>query len=230
MEHLPLWIPVLFILTTVLTVFLFFKSAHFNKIFLIVSLGWLLLQAAITLSGFYQATSGMPPRFALALFPPLVLIILLFLTAQGRSFLNRLDAGTLTFLHVVRIPVEVVLYGLFLHRAIPIVMTFEGRNFDILSGLTAPLVWYFGYRKNWLGKWVLLSWNLICLALLGNIVVTAIFSAPFPFQRFGFQQPNIAMLYFPYSWLAALIVPVVLLAHLVVIRQLLFLIRKAFKG
>ncbi|HVF96549.1 MAG TPA: hypothetical protein VM871_04480, partial [Flavisolibacter sp.] len=38
---------------------------------------------------------------------------------------------------------------------------------------------------------------------------------------FAFDQPNIAVLYFPFIWLPSFIVPVVLLSHLVCIRQLL---------
>ena len=100
-------------------------------------------------------------------------------------------------------------------------MTFEGRNFDILSGLTAPIVYFFGFIKKQLNKTILLLWNFICLGLLINIVFIAVLSAPFPFQKFAFDQPNIAVLYFPFTWLPACVVPLVLLSHLATIRQLL---------
>jgi hypothetical protein len=100
-------------------------------------------------------------------------------------------------------------------------MTFEGRNFDILSGLSAPVVYYFAFiRKQMNGK-LLLIWNFICLSLLINIVFNAILSAPFTFQKFAFDQPNIAILYFPYIFLPGCIVPLVLLSHLASIRQLI---------
>ncbi|HVF81580.1 MAG TPA: hypothetical protein VM884_06585, partial [Flavisolibacter sp.] len=155
------------------------------------------------------------------LLPPLIAIAVCFLTKPGRAFLNSLDAKWLTLLHVVRVPVEMVLLWLALQKYLPLLMTFEGRNFDILSGLTAPLIFYFGYVRKKLSSRALLAWNFACLALLINIVVNAIFAAPFPFQQFAFDQPNIAVLYFPFVWLPAFIVPVVLLAHLANIRQLL---------
>lgn len=46
-------------------------------------------------------------------------------------------------------------------------------------------------------------------------------STPSPLQKFAFDQPSIAILYFPFSWLPTFIVPIVLLGHLVSIRQLL---------
>ena len=62
--------------------------------------------------------------------------------------------------------------------------------------------------------------NFICLVLLLNIVINALFSAPSPLQKFAFDQPNIAILNFPFSWLPTFIVPIVLFGHLTSIRQL----------
>ena len=130
------------------------------------------------------------------------------------------DPATLTLLHIVRVPVEIVLYLLMLQNMVPEVMTFGGRNFDILCGLTAPVVYYFGYRRQWLGKSFLIAWNFASLFLLGNIVVTAVLSAPFRFQQFGFDHPDIALFYFPFVWLPCFVVPAALFAHLVSLRQL----------
>ena len=97
-------------------------------------------------------------------------------------------------------------------------MTFEGRNFDILAGITAPIMVYF-YNKG-LNPKLLLAWHFAALILLVNIVFTAIFSTPSPFQKFGFELPNIAILSFPISWLPTFIVPIVLFGHLASIRIL----------
>jgi hypothetical protein len=93
-------------------------------------------------------------------------------------------------------------------------MTFEGRNFDIISGITAPLIYYFGYHQKVLSNKLMLTWNILCIGLLLNIVINAVLSAPFAFQQFAFEQPNIAVLYFPFNWLPSLVVPLVLFAHL----------------
>jgi hypothetical protein len=60
----------------------------------------------------------------------------------------------------------------------------------------------------------LFVFNLIGLGLLINIVTIAVLSLPTPMQRFGFDRPNIAVLYFPYVLLPTVIVPIVLFAHL----------------
>jgi len=210
-----------FILVTLITVWLFYAAANRSNLFLIIAIAWLLVQTALGFSKFYLTSKTVPPRFALLVIPPLVLIATVFVTKRGRRFIDNLDLGVLTFLHAVRIVVEVVLLNLSMQKLVPQLMTFEGRNFDIISGITAPLVYYFGFVKPKLGRKTLLVWNFICLALLLNIVINAVLSIPSPFQKFAFEQPNIAVLYFPFVWLPCCVVPIVLFAHLAAIKQLL---------
>jgi hypothetical protein len=221
MENLPISISILFSFTTLLTVYLFYKASHSSKSVLSIITSWLALQALVAYTGFYTITDAMPPRFLLLVLPPLAFVIFLFSFARGRRFIDSLNIKTLTLLHIVRIPVEITLLLLFLHKTIPQVMTFEGRNFDIFSGITAPLIYYFAFIRKTLNKQWMLVWNFICLALLINIVTTAILSAPFPFQKMAFDQPNLAVFYFPFVWLPGFIVPVVLFSHIASIRQLL---------
>lgn len=220
-QGLPFYLPLVFILTTLLTLGFFYKASHYSKTTLVVLLFWLVVQGIVGYIGFYTNTYSLPPRFALLIGPPLLVIVLLFVTKKGRQYLDGLDARTLTYLHVVRVPVEMVLLGLYVAGTIPELMTFEGRNFDILSGITAPFVAYFGYFTTRRNKVVLMGWNLICLGLLFNIVIHAVLSAPTPFQQMAFEQPNIAVFCFPFVWLPCCVVPLVLLAHLVNIRQLI---------
>jgi len=217
--HLPMVLNILFIATTLLSVFLFYKAANNSKTTLVIIVAWLLLQAAVAFTGFYKVTTGFPPRFALLALPAVLFILILFISSKGRTWLDGLDTKTLTILHIVRIPVELTLYWLFLQKAVPQVMTFAGRNYDIIAGLTAPLVYYFGFVKNNLNKTALLTWNIICIGLLANIVITAVLSVPTSFQQFGFDQPNTAIMYFPFVWLPCCVVPLVLLSHLVCIRR-----------
>ncbi len=221
MDNLPTHISVIFGLTTLLAVWLFYKAANNSKIFLSIVTVWLALQTVISVSGFYVETSAAPPRFPVLVIPPMLVIIGLFVTSRGKKFLDGLDAKTMTLLHTVRIPVEIVLLWLCMYGIVPELMTFEGRNFDILSGLTAPIVYYFGYIRQRLSRNILLLWNFVCLVLLVNIVANAALSVSSPFQQFAFEQPNIGILHFPFVWLPCCVVPLVLLSHLATIRQLL---------
>lgn len=221
MENLPIPVSIFFGLTTLLTVYLFYKATNNSKTVLVLIAVLLALQGRVAYTGFFTVTDITPPRFLLLVIPPLVLVAVLFFTASGKRFIDNLNVKDLTLLHIVRIPVEIVLLWLFLHKTIPQIMTFEGRNFDILSGLTAPLIYYFGFVRKTISKQWIIAWNFLCLLLLINIVTTAILAAPFPFQKIAFEQPNVAVLYFPFVWLPGFIVPVVLFSHLVSVRRLL---------
>lgn len=221
MENVPATIAIAFGMITLLTLYMVLKAARWSRVVVIATLAWTIVLAAVSLTGIFTETSGIPPRFAPVIAVPLLSIAALFATPRGRAFIAGLDQGLLVLLNTIRIPVELVLFGLFVHGAIPELMTFTGRNWDILSGLTAPLVWWFGYRRRVLPRAVLIGWNLMCLALLFNIVINAILAAPFDFQQQAFEQPNIAIFYFPYVLLPGVVVPIVLFSHLVLLRSLL---------
>lgn len=143
-----------------------------------------------------------------------------FLSLKGKLYLDQLNPKALILLHLIRIPFEIILFGLFLHKVVPEIMNFRGWNFDILSGLTAPFIFYCYFIKKKLNKKAMLAWNIISLGLLLNIVILAVLSAPLPFQRLEFDQPNIAVLFFPFIWLPCCVVPLVLISHIAVIRHL----------
>jgi hypothetical protein len=229
---MPLYVPIIFILTTIATLLLLYRAVSRSssaaaraaaKYLFIGMILWLALQAILTLNKVYsQSPEAMPPTiFLLGVLPIMLLIIILFATKKGRLFIDSLPLADMTYIHIVRIPVEIVLYWLFIQKTIPQLMTFEGRNFDIIAGITAPYIAWFGMIKAKLSTKIIIAWNVLCLGLLLNIVVNALLSAPTPLQQFAFEQPNIAILYFPFSWLPVFIVPVVLFAHLVSLRQLM---------
>ena len=221
MNNVPLYLPLGFVATVLLTCYFLIKAAHGNRILASLLIIWMVGQSVVAITGFYTNMQTIPPRFMAMLLPPVTLILIMFATRKGRNFIDLLRPDQLSLLHTVRVPVEFCLFALYSYQLVPQLMTFEGINFDILSGITAPLIAYFGYHKKVLSKPILLIWNLICLGLLVNIAFHGILSVPSPFQRFGFEQPNIGLTYFPYIFLPGLIVPTVLFAHLVCMRGLL---------
>lgn len=220
MENLPVYINILFLLTTAGTV-IWFYVARKSKAFLLVAVIWMVLQSALGLSGFYLNTEVLPPRlFIFGIFPALLFIALVFLTSAGRTYIDGLNLKTLTYMHSIRLPVEIVLALLFQHGVVSEYMTFTGTNFDLFSGVSAVIVAGLAYRNKKENKKLLWWWNMICLLLLLNVVITAVFALPSPFQKLSLDQPNVAVLYFPFNLLPTLVVPMVLFVHLVAFRQL----------
>ena len=225
-ENLPGYISITFILTTFLTVGILFyaiKQTVFDttpaKILVFLIGFWLLFQAAFALGGTYQVITA-PPRVLLFGVAPALLLIVLYFAFARHTFVERLPLKVLTLLSVIRIPVELVLLWLFQQGLEPRAMTFEGNNFDILSGLSVPIVYFFAFRGGKTNRRLLIVWNIIALLLLFNVVIIAMLSFPGPMQQISLEQPNIGITYFPFIWLPSVIVPIVLFSHLASLWQL----------
>ena len=221
MQHVSLSLQLAFGLISLATVYWFYVASNKSKIFLLIAFLWMSFQMILGLTEFYLDGLSLPPRFLLLLLPPILLAIAMFTTKKGKIFIETLDLKQLTLIQTIRAGLEIILFDLYLAKAVPEIMTFEGRNFDIISGLTAPVVYYYGFIKKSMNRTAMITWNVISLALALNIVFTAILSAQTPFQQFGFEQPNIAVAYFPFNWLPSVVVPILLFSQLVSIRQLL---------
>lgn len=222
MSDISLITSIGFVLTTIVTLWFFYKASK-NKNVLIGIIIWMTVVGILGYLGFYKVENTIPPRFIFLLGPGIIFVVLLFTTKKGCAFSDSLDIKWLTLLHSIRIPVEIVLFYKYLDGYIPHLMTFEGYNFDIISGLSAPFIYYAVFKKNWVKKNGLLIWNFVSLGLLLNILTIAILSAKTPIQKLAFDQPNIGVTFFPFVWLPAIIVPIVLFSHLASIRQLLSL-------
>ncbi|WP_293956227.1 MULTISPECIES: hypothetical protein [unclassified Sphingobacterium] len=110
LENLPIHIPLIFGLTTVMTLFLFswiIKAAKSpttrqNSTKIIVGLiVWLIIQAILTLKNTYNSdTNSFPPKILLfGILPPIFTIIVLFSMKKGRQFIDTLSLTKITYLH-----------------------------------------------------------------------------------------------------------------------------------
>lgn len=221
MENVSFSTYTLIILATLFVVYLLYKALNRSLTFLLFIAVWVLVISILGLTGFYREVNAEPPRFIFLVAPGVLLTVVMFLTSKGRRFLDSVQLGRITLLHTARIPVEVVLYHLYAAALVPQIMTFEGLNFDIITGLTAPVIFFLVFKSKTLGAGWLLAWNIMGLGFLFTIMFIAILSSPTPFQQFAFEQPNTGVTYFPFVWLPGIIVPAALFAHLVSIRQLL---------
>lgn len=183
--------------------------------------GWIFFVSVQTFNGYFTNLSGFP-RLPLIVSITLVSIVLLFVWPRTRAILREMPITTLHYIHIVRVPIEMVLWWLAVSRAIPMDMTFEGSNLDIISGISAPFaaVFMVGARsKSRIGA---IIWNIIALALLINIVQMAIGYLPYFYTPTSGQTPNLGVFYFPYVLLPTFVVPAIFFSHLVSIYQLVF--------
>ena len=193
------------------------KQGHIIRNLIIALIVWGVAVTALSLSRFLQDFSNFPPKMMVVLIVPLAAIIWFTSSRILRDIVANTQIRDLTNLQFFRFVVEIFLWMLFVGELLPIQMTFEGWNFDVVSGITAPVVAYF-FKDN---KKVMVAWNILCLGLLINIVTIAILSMPTPFQVFMNEPPNTVVANFPIVLLPAFLVPLAYMLHFFSLRKLL---------
>lgn len=181
---------------------------------------WMLIAGFLSTSGFLQDFETMPPKIMFLVVPALLSTVIMAIIPRSRQFLLKLPITTLTYMHIIRVPVEICLWWLYKDGLVAREMTFEGANHDIISGITAPFAAVFLVGKKRKNKWIGIVWNLVCLGLLINIVTRAISLMPYFYDPSSGELMNMAVFYFPYIWLPAFVVPAVFFAHVVSLLQL----------
>jgi len=182
--------------------------------------GWVALLGLLSLEGFFADFGSLPPRIVAALLVPLVLGFFWLRSDGMRELLARTPLQWPIYLQSFRIVMEVILWLLYLQHRVPAIMTFEGRNADILVGLSAiPLAYVCLVRKLWSPR-VAFWWNLGGILILLNVVVHAQLSTPSPLRVFVTDPPVTFIAYWPYILLPGFLVPLAWLGHAASLIQL----------
>lgn len=215
------WYNIGFILLTFIELIYFWWVIRASITLRAISLAWLALHACMAFLGFYENTHTLPPRLFFALFPTILGGLLWVLLSPAAVFLKNVNLERLHYIHIVRIFVEIFfLHALYLKGYIAQELTYEGNNFDIIPGVTAPLMALLFFTWRLIPQRLLLWWNIFAMLTLFFTISQAILSAPSPFQQFSFHQPTVAVFHFPFVWLPCMVAPLVLISHFISIKLL----------
>lgn len=187
---------------------------------------WLLILLSLSFLEFFSNFEVIPPRiFIFAIFPPILLIILLLFSKRFSSILKHLPPHWLIQVQSFRVIVELVLWLGFLGYFVPFQMTFEGFNMDIIAGITAFFAGrvFFGNSRFLLPESVI--WNVFGIFLLINIVFISTISTPSPFQVFKNEPVNTFIAKPLFIWIPGFLVPYALAMHLFSLKQVFILNR-----
>ena len=184
-----------------------------SKIFIIGSISWLTFTGILGASGFLSDFSGIPPRIAIFFLPMFLGTGWLAFSEFGKR-LCHFPLSLLIGYQAFRIPVEFLIHQACKEGVAPPQMSWNGMNFDIISGVSALLLFPFANR---LPKWTILIWNTLGMGLLLWVVGVAILSFPSPFQQLS--PDNVWVAHFPFIWLPTIAVTLALLGHLIIYRK-----------
>lgn len=203
-----------FIVLTIVFFWLLYRLFRIRAM-AIALVAWAAFLVVWSLSGMASRFDMFPINMAPVLIVPFIAIIVFVFSKRTLSVLSSLPTKSIVQLQVFRVFVELLLWALFVENLLPVQMTFEGRNWDILSGLTAPLAALFLSKS----KWGLAIWNVVCLGLLINIVTVAILSMPTDLRVFNNEPANTIVAEFPFILLPGMLVPLAYGLSLLSLRQ-----------
>ena len=187
---------------------------------ILLALGAMLGVAAIAAkSGVLARFEFRPPPLVVLVGSSFVLFGFMIRTDTFKRIANAMPLAWPIAIQSMRAPIELSLWALYSAGRLPVHLTFEGRNFDVLVGLTAPLV-AVGISRGWIVRRALIGWHVVSLGLLANIVFMAVTSIPGPLHRPWPGVPNTEVAAWPFVWLPSFLVPVALFGHIVSLRQI----------
>ncbi|MBL7841343.1 MAG: hypothetical protein JNJ75_14470 [Cyclobacteriaceae bacterium] len=198
------------------------QQQKFTRRLLLAFFGWLGFVYIWSRFGIFSNFSLFPFNAAPVILIPLITIVLFTFSKNIKEILPCIPQENIIKLQVFRFYVEVLLWALFSVSILPVQMTFEGRNFDVITGVTAVLLTtrISGFMLlDKMSNALVIAWNILGLALLINIVVIAILSMPTPLRVFMNEPANTIVTEFPISMLPAFLVPLAYMLHLLSIRK-----------
>jgi len=178
----------------------------------------------VGLTGAYVAV-GVPatgPPGLIGLFATMnVAAVALAFSPVGTRLIEGLPLWTLAAFQGFRLPLELVLHAWGEQGTLPVQMTFEGHNFDIVTGVCALALAGFvlATRRREAPRWMLWAFNVVGTALLAAVIVIVLLSSPLPIKTYD-GPPILLALHLPYAWIAPVCVAGALAGHLMLWRGL----------
>jgi hypothetical protein len=184
-----------------------------------ILIAWMLYSGVMAAKGLLLNPTAVPPPMVRIIVPGLLLAAFAAFSPIGTRMAKHLGYASLIGFHAFRIPLEGLLWWFHHQGRLPVQMTFEGRNFDILTGLSAVVVAVLANR-GLIGRRGILAWNLAGFALLLNIMGVAVASVPGPLRVFHNEPANTLVLHFPYVFIPAVFVLAAFFGHLALFRKI----------
>ncbi|MDB4889227.1 MAG: hypothetical protein JWL61_1082 [Gemmatimonadetes bacterium] len=193
------------------------SALRWTTIAAVLTAAWIGVTGAAAARGLVHFSP--PPTMPLLIIASLVLAIGLALSPVGGRIARGIPLAALVGYQGFRVIVELLLHRAYTDGLMPVQMSFSGRNFDIITGVTALALgaWLAsGHRSAKL----VAAWNVLGILLLANVLAIAMLSAPTPFRVFMNEPSNVWITHAPWVWLPTVMVVAAIFGHVVVFRAL----------
>ena len=189
---------------------------------------WLMTVYLLSSNGWISVWNAFPPRIPLLVFTAIAAYVVSVQTRVAKSSLIATPMWLPVLIQTFRIVVEFALWQLHREGSVPIQFTLEGRNIDMLVGLTAPLI-ALGIAMKRIGPKSTMAWNLFGLSLLINAMFIAATSSPGPQHLDWPGEPFTAIATWPLVWLPSFLAPTAVFLHLASMIQGFAAIKQSYR-
>lgn len=153
---------------------------------------------------------------------PLIGLYYVYKSQKITKIVMKMTKQWFVNIHFLRVFVELTLWFMFTDGIVPKQMTYEGYNFDLVFGLSAPFIAYRCFKsKEWPVR-IALVWNVLGIISIVWYSVIALLSTEGPLLIFTNADPNRLAIQFPFIWLPTFIAPFFLFMHFVSVKQILY--------
>lgn len=182
---------------------------------------WLTILALLAYMGYFYEPGATFQRLLLAMVLPFVIVVLLLFSRFFTLILEVLPIRWLAYLQACRIITELFFWMGMKGGYIPVQMTFEWLNYDIIVGITALMAGYVFFGRGRYRRFEGILWNTFGIASLANVVFISLFSLPGPHRAFATVPDSAFLTLTPFVWLPGFIFPLALAAHIFSLKKLL---------
>jgi hypothetical protein len=179
--------------------------------------GWIALTGVAGARGVLHFEA--PPTMLVAILGSIVMAIALGLSPVGKRIAVGVPLAALVGYQGFRVAVELMMHRAYSEGLMPVQMSYSGRNFDIVTGVTAVAlgIWLATGQR---APRLVVAWNTLGVLLLVNILAVALLSAPTPLRVFMNEPANVWIARAPWVWLPTVMVFAAIVGHVVVYRRL----------
>ncbi|MEM1350297.1 MAG: hypothetical protein AAGI01_17185 [Myxococcota bacterium] len=193
---------------------------------------WLIGHALVASSGIL-AEDTMPPRVVFYFAGINLVVLAITLTRPGRALAMHTPLHWLVGVNAFRLPLELLLHQMYAEGTLPVQMTYEGANLDIITGILAIpaglAIWHLGqeHRASRRIAWVFTG---VGAALLVNVITIALLSAPGPLRTYPNEPAVTLVFHTPYTWIVTVMVTTAMVTHILTARHLLLTRQRGAAG
>ena len=189
--------------------------------FLFTVISWSILCLIIGRLDILDSSTSSISYIPIVIIIPLVFILWLARTPKVKQLLDESPDATLINANMFRLFIEPVTYMLFIEDYLPLEMTIQGWNLELMVAFSAPLMIAMFFNDDIKRYNIAIIWNIFGLLSLTVFTYMALSLPQLPEGAFVFKNQNLIMASFPFILYPALYVPLAFMLHTFSIRQLL---------